>query len=169
VADDPSRREVICTGCALLAAGCQPATSPPPPADTDDTASPWTGTFDTDVTGTDPYPCEQDISPGAAGWTELPLSQYPELAQVDGWVAVNAGGREIVVAHVEQDCYVAILRACAHEGVPIDYRPERWQFVCPRHGAIYGWAGEKVAGPQPDGLPVYPVGRDGDSVWVLVS
>jgi cytochrome b6-f complex iron-sulfur subunit len=169
MADVPSRREVICSGCALLATGCQPDSPPAVVSGTGDTANPWTGSItDTDTEG-DPYPCEQDISPGAGGWTELSLAQYPDLEQVGGWVATSAGGREIIVAHVEQDCYVAILRACAHEGVPIDYRPERWQFVCPRHGAIYGWAGEKVAGPQPGGLPVYPVGRDGNSIWVLVS
>ncbi len=56
--------------------------------------------------------------------------------------------------------------ACAHEGVPIDLRPSRGQFVRPRHGAIYDWQGEKVAGPQPGGLPAYPCGRVGDSVFI---
>ena len=77
--------------------------------------------------------------------------------------------REIVVAHVEEGCYSAILRACTHEGVAINYRPERFQFVCPRHGAIYAVDGTKVAGPQPAGLPVYPAAREGDTIWVDVT
>jgi nitrite reductase/ring-hydroxylating ferredoxin subunit/predicted small lipoprotein YifL len=117
---------------------------------------------------TDTYPCHQPITPGGAGWTELPLAEYPDLEAVGGWYPVTAGGTEIVVAHIEEGCYTAILRACAHEGVAIDYVPARGQFVCPQHGAIYDEDGEKVGGPAPTGLPVYPCGREGDSVWVRI-
>lgn len=164
-----SRREVLAGGCAAMGlAACDgnPGVPAPTPRDTSD---PWPTGGATDTgTGAD-QPCVDAVQPGAAGWTGFPLADYPDLEVVGGWYGVTAGGRSLVLAHVIDGCYVAIDRACAHEGVPIDYRPDRGQFVCPRHGAIYDWFGEKVAGPQPDGLPTHPAGRDGDTVWVYVA
>lgn len=158
---------MLSRGCALAAlVGCSGDATPP--KTTGDSTSPGDDD-DTTPNPTDTYPCNQDITPGGAGWEALSLSQYPDLEVVGGWYAVSVGGSEIIVAHIEEGCYTAILRACAHEGVPIDYIPARGQFVCPEHGAIYDADGNKVAGPQPAGLPVYPCGRDGDTVWVNVS
>lgn len=158
------RRRLLQGGCAVWALGGCP--QPPPPSDKNGSHTGDTGLTDTDTTGGgDEYPCGQDVA-GGAGWTELPLSQYPDLADVGGWYGVTVGGTAMVVAQVYEGCYTAITRACAHQGVAIDYKPERGQFVCPRHGAIYAPDGSKVAGPQPDGLPVHPCGRVGDSVWV---
>ena len=159
-----SRREFVCGGCAVVAVGCAPKGNYVEP--TDETGNPWAntdptnGTTDTTANG---YPCTQTVT---ASGTELPLSQYPDLNTVGGWYAVGSGAGELVVAHVSQGCYVAILRACAHEGVAINYEAGRGQFTCPRHGAVYDWQGDKVAGPQPGGLPVYPCGKIGNSVWV---
>jgi cytochrome b6-f complex iron-sulfur subunit len=162
------RRWLLSRGCAAVAlSACaeqEPLVYPEP---TGDTSSSGTSSLGTSSTA-DTYPCHQQITPGGAGWTELPLSEYPDLAEVGGWYAVTAGGSEIIVAHFQEGCYTAILRACAHEGVAINYVPERGQFVCPRHGAIYDEDGQKVSGPAPTGLPVYPCGREGDSVWVRV-
>lgn len=159
------RRAFLRGGCALVAAGCAP---PGPPGETSGPGD--TGhTGESADTGVDAaYPCEQLISPGE-GWFELPLAQWPDLGVVGGWYPVDVGGVGIVVALVEEGCYSAILRACAHQGVDIAYKPERWQYACPAHGAIYATNGEAVAGPQPHGLPVYPCGRVGDSVWVKVA
>jgi nitrite reductase/ring-hydroxylating ferredoxin subunit len=159
------RRSVICGGCAAMVAACTPrAPVGSPTGSTGETGDTGDGTAQT----SDASPCEQQVvEPGGAGWTALPLADYPDLAEVGGWYGVTAGGRSLVVAHAFEGCYVAIERACAHEGEPIDYVPSRAQFVCPRHGAIYDLQGDKVAGPQPTGLAVFPCGRDGDTVWVL--
>ena len=163
------RRQLLCGGCAaftLAACGRDPgAPAPGATGDTGDTSRPGT----TDPTPASTYPCDQALTPGGPGWTPLPLVEYPDLAEVGGWYPVTVAAEEIVVAHVIDGCYTAIRRACAHEGVAIDYVPARGQFVCPRHGAIYDLQGDKVAGPQPTGLPVYPVGRQGDTIWVLVG
>lgn len=159
------RRQVLCGGCAVVVAGCGPHGAVPFPTGE-------TGTSGVDPGGSsavaDAYPCDQVIDPGGAGWTGLSLAEYPDLAEVGGWYGVSVGGAEIVVAQADEGCYVAIERACAHEGVPINYDPVLKRFTCPRHGAVYDLQGEKVSGPQPTGLPVYPCGRDGDTVWVRV-
>lgn len=160
------RRSFVCGGCAALALpACGGPATAPSAVDTGGTPVP---TGDSATSPSTTYPCDQAIDAGGAGWTGLALVDYPDLGEVGGWYAVVVGALEIVVAHVIDGCYVAIERACAHEGEPIDYVPERGQFVCPRHGAIYDWQGDKVAGPAPTGLPVFPVGRDGDTVWVRV-
>jgi nitrite reductase/ring-hydroxylating ferredoxin subunit len=160
-----SRREFVCGGCAVVASACAPQGNPLP-ADSD-SGNPWANTtpITTDPNQVTGYPCDQNVS---GGTLELPLSQYPDLEEVGGWYAVGSGAGEIIVAHAVEGCYVAIERACAHEGVAIDYQPSRGQFVCPKHGAIYDWQGDKVAGPQPNGLPVYPCGRVGNSIFVTV-
>ncbi len=167
------RRAVLRGGCAMWAVGCAGPTATTPTDDRpDDTGTTPPGhsaaTTDTEPS-IDGYPCDQAIDGAAAGWTELPLSEYPDLAEVGGWYGVTVGGRELVVAHVVEGCYTAMDRACAHEGRFIDYRPERLQFVCPLHGAIYAPDGTKVAGPQPTGLPVHPCGRVGDVILVKTT
>jgi nitrite reductase/ring-hydroxylating ferredoxin subunit len=156
------RRRFICGGCALTLAAC----APPPPGPLD-TAGTTTGDTDTTTTSSiTGYPCDQTIDAGGAGWTALPLSEYPDLADVGGWYPVTVGGNQIIVAHAVEGCYSAIVRACAHEGALINYVPARQQYVCPRHGAVYDLAGDKVSGPQPRGLQHFPCGREGDTVWV---
>lgn len=165
-----TRRALVCGGCALVATGCGPDW---------DTPAPLTGRVPVNSGDSGPpsppeptsepmYPCGQS-APTSASRTGFALADYPDLSEVGGWISVSAGGREILIAHVEEGCYTAILRACSHEGVAINYRPDRFQFVCPRHGAIYDPDGSKVAGPQPTGLPVFPAARDGNTVWVDVT
>lgn len=156
------RRTLLCGGCSVLATACGIHIGPvPAPLDTGDEE-----TDPTDPGGTaDEYPCGQDIDPSGAGWIPLDLADYPDLEEVGGWYVVG----NLIVAHALEGCYVAIDRACTHEGVPVNYVPERAQFVCPRHGAVYDLQGDKVAGPQPRGLSVYPCGRVGDTVWYRPS
>ncbi len=168
-----TRRQAICAGCSVAIIGCSPdgGTGGPTGTNTGD------GPTSPEDTGTpavgDPLPCDGVVAaPGAPGWFGLPLADYPDLAEVGGWYGVLAGGRNIVVAHVEEGCYVAIDRACTHEGELVNYnasRGEYGQFVCPRHGAVYDLDGTRVSGPAPADLPGHPTAIDGDTVWVQVG
>lgn len=126
---EPDRRELLCGVCALAVACSGPATpSETPtdgvPGDTGETDTPTPGGFD---------PC---IEPGTAaeGWVEIPFADEPQLRDLHGFAYLTLSGRSIVIAQVEQDCFVALERPCSHEGVAIEYRPSRNGFVCPRHG-----------------------------------
>jgi len=156
------RRSLLSGACAWFTVACaasapQGTTNPTP---TGDTGSP--------EPEPEPYPCGQEVATDPS-WSPLPLADFPELGAVGGWVAVTVGGRELVIAQVREGCFAAIVRACAHEGAAIDYRPERQQFVCPLHGAVYAADGAKVAGPAPTGLPTYPCGLVDDIVYVKVA
>jgi Rieske Fe-S protein len=156
----------------LAIAGCTtPAGVTDAPADDDP------GTLPPDDSGTTPVvdqlPCEGVVAdPVDPGWVGFPLATFPDLAVVGGWYGVSAGGRSIVLAHVEQGCYVAIDRPCTHEGELVNYNPSRGehgQFVCPRHGAVYDLDGTRISGPAPADLPGHPAALEGDTVWVQVA
>ena len=166
-----TRRQAVCGGCSFAIVACTtPAGNTDGPADTDGSTPSRSDTGATPVT--DPLPCEGVVAdPGAPGWFGFPLADYPDLAEIGGWYGLTAGGRNIVLAHVEEGCYVAIDRACTHEGELVNYnasRGEHGQFVCPRHGAVYDLDGTRVSGPAPADLPGHPAALDGDTVWVQV-
>ncbi len=169
------RRTFLRGGCSLVLTGCAlKASDTGSAARTDSggtTTDPTTSTTTTTTTTPPPpaYPCGQSLALGGAGWYALALADWPDLADVGGWYAVDVGGMGLVIAHVEAGCYSAIVRACSHQGTSIEYRPDRGEYVCPNHGAIYAADGEAVSGPQPSGLPVFPCGRDGESIWVQVG
>ncbi|HMA26935.1 MAG: ubiquinol-cytochrome c reductase iron-sulfur subunit [Solirubrobacterales bacterium] len=50
--------------------------------------------------------------------------------------------------------YIAITTRCAHLGCPVNYVPAAGNFICPCHGGVYGFLGERIGGP-----PVRPLDR----------
>jgi len=156
----PLSRRIFCAGCAAAAA-CAPGETVFFGADSGDTGA----ADDPEETTLREQVCAQPMPTGSSR-VALPLSDYPALATAGGSVAIASPEGEVVVARVAADCVVAVLRACTHEGVAIDYVASREQFVCPRHGAVYDWDGSKVSGPQPRGLPTWPADIDGDTIYV---
>lgn len=161
------RRALLHGGCAFLAVGCPAAktTGSDTPHSADPTTDPTTESGS--ATPFADYPCDQTETPDGS-WTELSFAQYPDLADPGGWYGVTAGGQSIVVAHIVEGCFAAVSRPCTHEGEPVNYVPERGQFTCPRHGAVYAADGERVSGPQPAGLVNFPCVQQGSSVFVLI-
>jgi menaquinol-cytochrome c reductase iron-sulfur subunit len=52
------------------------------------------------------------------------------------------------------DEYIAISTRCAHLGCPVAYFSAARNFICPCHGGVYGFLGERIGGP-----PVRPLDR----------
>lgn len=178
---ETSRRQLICQGCAWaatgLAAGCAVGGVGGGPNGGGGTQD---GTDPVDTGSDDPFAttegstgidaaCAVAAEPGGAGWAELPLDTFPELDVVGGWVQTNVGGVTLNVAHIEDGCFVAMETRCTHEGAEVTYRPDRQQFVCTLHGAVYVADGEPIAGPTSVALATYPAARAGGSVWVQVG
>ena len=136
---------------------------------TSDTGPLGTGTIDTGTGSTGAPECEVVAQPGAPGWEEVSLAAHPELDAVDGWAAVNVGGRSLNIAQVDVDCFVAMATACTHQGARVDYKPDRGQFVCTLHGAVYVNDGTPIAGPTTVPLATYPCARSGNSLYVYVG
>jgi menaquinol-cytochrome c reductase iron-sulfur subunit len=52
------------------------------------------------------------------------------------------------------DEYIAISTRCAHLGCPVNFVGAAGNFICPCHGGVYGFLGERIGGP-----PVRPLDR----------
>jgi Rieske Fe-S protein len=52
------------------------------------------------------------------------------------------------------DEYIAISTRCAHVGCPVRFVQASGNFICPCHGGVYGFLGERIGGP-----PVRPLDR----------
>ena len=52
------------------------------------------------------------------------------------------------------DEYIAISTRCAHVGCPVRFVEASSNFICPCHGGVYGFLGERIGGP-----PVRPLDR----------
>jgi quinol---cytochrome c reductase iron-sulfur subunit, bacillus type len=52
------------------------------------------------------------------------------------------------------DEYIAITTRCAHVGCPVRFVKASGNFICPCHGGVYGFLGERIGGP-----PVRPLDR----------
>jgi Rieske Fe-S protein len=50
--------------------------------------------------------------------------------------------------------YIAISTRCAHLGCPVRFVQSAGNFICPCHGGVYGFLGERIGGP-----PVRPLDR----------
>jgi menaquinol-cytochrome c reductase iron-sulfur subunit len=74
-------------------------------------------------------------------------------------VYVRQGNPEITADQSEYpaenpDEYIAISTRCAHLGCPVRFVQAAGNFICPCHGGVYGFLGERIGGP-----PVRPLDR----------
>jgi Rieske Fe-S protein len=47
------------------------------------------------------------------------------------------------------DDFLALTSRCSHVGCPVSYVPAAQSFVCPCHGGVYGFRGQRTGGPPP--------------------
>jgi quinol---cytochrome c reductase iron-sulfur subunit, bacillus type len=73
------------------------------------------------------------------------------------WVRRNGGGHPKVIV---------LSPICPHLGCPVNWLPDRKEFLCPCHGGTFDAEGRHVAGPPPRSLDPLPFEiRDGH-LWV---
>lgn len=88
---------------------------------------------------------------------------YTSLANVGGWIKKD----NVVIAHVEQDVYVAVTQVCSHEGLKrIAYRSGSKDFYCDAHGAVFGTNGSGKNSAAKAGLIVYNLDMSGSLMHV---
>lgn len=84
----------------------------------------------------------------------------------------TAGGSEkigdVIVALTNAGNYVALAKACTHEGTAINFRPAQNDFLCPNHGSEFGLTGAVENGPATNPLKTYTVtvSSDGNTLTV---
>lgn len=139
------RRRVLCLAAGLPLLGCRPRTS-----STDSSAR--------------PEPCPE-LDPDES-WIELPLSEWPELAQVGIGVPVDLPEHfaTLLIVQEREGCYLALWRICTHGACEVVY--EDGEIVCPCHDSRFGPDGEVLQGPATRALVAWEVGRTEESVWL---
>lgn len=83
------------------------------------------------------------------------LAENPELAEVDGSVAIDAGGRKLLVVNRGEAGYLAIDRKCTHMGCGVQWDAQATQAACPCHGSRFSVQGTVEKGPAKKPLQVY--------------
>ena len=151
------RKFVGCGTCALLLLGCGDKAS-------EQRSSPSQETAEDEVEASFD-PCEIVAE---QGWYELPLSSFPALNAVGGYVTTSVGGQSMVIAHVFDGCYAAVASSCTHQGGNIYYSEQRLQFSCQLHAATFNLDGEWALGQVTTNLRSYLVSKEGDSLWIEV-
>ena len=61
----------------------------------------------------------------------------------------------IIVAKVKGGKFVALTRACTHQGTDVEYRLGQDDFRCPNHGSEFGTTGSVQVGPAASALRVF--------------
>lgn len=107
---------------------------------------------------------ESDPAPSNVDFTlDLSTSQYSALNNVGGSASANG----IIIARLSTTEFVALSRACTHEGTSINYRSSQQDFLCPNHGARFSTSGSVLQGPATKSLKKYNTTLTGTSLRVF--
>jgi Rieske Fe-S protein len=101
------------------------------------------------------------LAPGfsdAGALADLPVGEWRavtvELVRRDGWETTRTR-RTAWVRRAEGEGAMTVLSPiCPHLGCPINWSPDRAQFVCPCHKGAFDADGKLVSGPPPRGMDV---------------
>lgn len=112
--------------------------------------------------------CSQDDPAPAASTLDfvldLTLSQNAALNTVGGSLAVNG----IIIARLSSTEFVALSRACTHQGTAINYRAGQNDFLCPNHGSRFATSGAVLQGPASTALRKYNTELTGNNLRIFL-
>ncbi|MEX1157535.1 MAG: Rieske 2Fe-2S domain-containing protein [Thermomicrobiales bacterium] len=95
------------------------------------------------------------------GEIPVPLDLVPPVGEAP---YRNQGGKFYIINN--EDGALAIYWKCVHLGCTVPWNEEEDAFHCPCHGSIYNRQGERIAGPAPRPLDLFPMTIDGSNVIV---
>lgn len=53
--------------------------------------------------------------------------------------------------------FVALQRACTHQGTDVNWNASKNEFICPNHGARFNTSGQNIGGQSASALPVFAI------------
>lgn len=62
--------------------------------------------------------------------------------------------------------FVALQRACTHQGTDVNWNASKNEFICPNHGARFNTSGQNIGGQSTSALPVYVISIAGTTLSV---
>jgi cytochrome b6-f complex iron-sulfur subunit len=114
-----------------------------------------TGIVTAQITGGFVYLLWPNKTSGFGGTFPVSAANVPE---VNGTPFRDPNGKFFLV-HTE-DGVEALYWKCVHLGCTVPWIDNQHQFVCPCHGSVYSYNGERVSGPAPRPLDAMPVEVD---------
>ena len=82
---------------------------------------------------------------------DLTTDTYKKLKTEGEFVLVG----DIIVANVKGNKFVALSKACTHQGTTVQYRLGSDDFWCSNHGSIFSTTGAVKVAPAPSALKLY--------------
>ena len=92
---------------------------------------------------------------------DLTATKYQSLNTVGHYVYKDG----VIVAHTANG-FVALSKACTHQGCDVTYSLSANDFPCPCHGAIFTDAGSVHSGPANKSLKKYTVTKNGNILTI---
>ena len=62
--------------------------------------------------------------------------------------------------------FVALQRACTHQGTDVNWNASKNEFICPNHGARFNTSGQNIGGQSTSALPSKKVSISGNTLSV---
>jgi cytochrome b6-f complex iron-sulfur subunit len=94
-----------------------------------------------------------------------------DLTAPENTALLNAGGslgkNGTIIARIQGDEFVALRRACTHEGTDVNYQSSKKNFRCPNHGSEFSTTGAVQIGPATRPLTMYNTELMGDQLHVF--
>jgi cytochrome b6-f complex iron-sulfur subunit len=112
---------------------------------------------------------------GTAGFTGTTTGNNIDFT-VDLTNAANAslasvgGARvfgDVIVARTGTNTFVAVSKACTHQGTTVEYRHAQGHFFCPNHGSIFGLNGAVLRDPANQPLKAFNTTLNGNNLRVF--
>lgn len=95
------------------------------------------------------------------GEIPVPLDLVPPVGEAP---YRNQGGKFYIINN--EDGALALYWKCVHLGCTVPWNESEGDFHCPCHGSVYNRFGERIAGPAPRPLDLFPMKVDGSNVIV---
>ncbi len=113
----------------------------------------------------DPTPTPTPGTGTGTGTLDLTASGNSALKTEGGYVYNGS----MIVARVKGGSYVALSRACTHQGTNVQYRLSQNDFYCPNHGSEFSPTGAVEVGPAGTPLTLYKTALSSDGNTLTIT
>src|SRR5688572_8920113 len=100
-----------------------------------------------------------------------PVDIILDLTAAENSALLNAGGslsrQGIIIVRFQNNEFVALSRACTHQGTDVNFQSSKQNFRCPNHGSEFSKTGAVQVGPATKPLKQYNTEFSNDSLRVF--
>lgn len=113
----------------------------------------------------DPTPTSGTGTSTGTGTIDLTASGNSALKTEGGYIYNGS----MIVARVKGGSYVALSKACTHQGTNVQYRLSQNDFYCPNHGSEFSTTGAVEVGPAGTALTLYKTALSSDGNTLTIT